>query len=67
MPTVLRERGFRFMFFSLDRNEPPHMHVESGDGYAKIWLGPPVAVAESHGYGPRELRIVTEIVKQSAR
>jgi hypothetical protein len=40
------------------------VHVESGDGYAKMWLGPPVVVAESRAFSPRELRVVLEIVTQ---
>jgi Domain of unknown function (DUF4160) len=36
VPTVLRERGFRFYFWSDERNEPPHVQVASGDGYAKV-------------------------------
>jgi hypothetical protein len=64
VPNVLRERGFRFFFWSNERNEPPHVHAESGDGYAKMWLGPPVVVAESRGFSPRELRAVLEIVTQ---
>lgn len=35
MPTILRAEGYRFFFFSLDRNEPPHVHVEYGDKLAK--------------------------------
>ena len=40
MPTILRKAGFRFFFFSNDGNEPPHKHVEKGDGAAKYWLTP---------------------------
>jgi hypothetical protein len=43
---------------------PPHVHAESGDGYAKMWLGSPVVVAESRGFSPRELRAVLAIVTQ---
>ncbi len=32
MPTVLRIRGYRFFFFSLEGNEPPHIHVEQAEG-----------------------------------
>ena len=64
MPNVWRERGFRFFFYSEERNEPPHVHVASGHGYAKIWLGPPVVFAASSDYGPRDLRTVIEIVRQ---
>jgi hypothetical protein len=28
MPAVLREDGYRFFFVSLDRSEPPHVHVK---------------------------------------
>jgi hypothetical protein len=55
MPTVYRERGFRFFFWSNERNEPPHVHVESGDGYAKFWLTP-VSLAESVNYDSSEVR-----------
>jgi hypothetical protein len=57
------ERGFRFFFWSNERNEPPHVHVESGDGYAKFWLSP-VALAESGGYDGGELRQLLEIIRE---
>jgi uncharacterized protein DUF4160 len=63
VPTVLRERGFRFFFWSNERNEPPHVHVESGDGYAKFWLSP-VVLVESGGYNGGELRDLLRIVMQ---
>ena len=31
MPTVLNIKGYRFFFFSLEGNEPPHIHIEYGD------------------------------------
>jgi hypothetical protein len=40
MPTVFRKDGIRFFFFSNEGNEPPHIHVEYGSGYAKFWLNP---------------------------
>ncbi|HET6238742.1 MAG TPA: DUF4160 domain-containing protein [Acetobacteraceae bacterium] len=45
MPTVLRVDGFRFYFYSLEGNEPPHVHIEYGDSLAKYWLVP-VELAE---------------------
>jgi uncharacterized protein DUF4160 len=44
VPTVLRVEGYRFFFFSNEGTEPPHIHVERGDGHAKFWLDP-VALA----------------------
>ena len=40
MPTLLQVEGFRFFFYSEERNEPPHVHVERGDAEAKFWLDP---------------------------
>jgi hypothetical protein len=40
MPTIHRAGGFRFFFYAGDRSEPPHVHVERGEGIAKYWLNP---------------------------
>lgn len=40
MLTVLRVQGLQFFFFSNEGTELPHIHVEAGDGYAKLWLSP---------------------------
>jgi len=37
---VLLAEGCRFFFFSNEGTEPPHIHIERGDGYAKFWLEP---------------------------
>jgi hypothetical protein len=54
MPTVLRSGAFRFFFYSLENNEPPHVHVESADATAKLWLDP-VELARSRGFRSRDL------------
>ncbi len=61
MPTILRTEGYRFFFFSLDRNEPPHVHVEYGDKLAKYWLNP-VELARSEGFRAHELNHVRALV-----
>lgn len=60
MPTLLRVEGFRFFFYSNEREEPPHVHVEKGGGEARLWL-PPVELVYSHGLSPAELRRVREL------
>jgi len=35
MPTILREASFRFLFYSRERIEPPHIHVIGHDGEIK--------------------------------
>jgi hypothetical protein len=64
MPTVLRVGPHRFYFFSREDNEPPHVHVESAENYAKFWLLP-VQLADAVGYNSRELRQVREIVEEN--
>jgi hypothetical protein len=62
MPTVLRVRGYRFFFFSNEGREPLHIHVESGDSYAKFWLAP-VELAASVGYNPSQLSKLRRLVE----
>jgi len=61
MPTVLRHAGFRFFFYSLEVNEPPHIHVERDDDMAKYWLSP-VSLAESYGFRSHELNRLKSLV-----
>jgi hypothetical protein len=55
VPTVLQVEGFRFFFFSNEGTEPPHIHVEAADAYAKFWLEP-VSLATSTRMKPWQLR-----------
>ena len=62
MPTVLRIKGYRFFFFSNEGDEPPHIHIESAESYAKFWLNP-VCLGYSSGFSSSritELRILVE-------
>ena len=63
MPTVLREGGFRFFFFSREGEEPPHIHVEQAERYAKFWLRP-VSLASSYGFRSNELSTLLRLVEQ---
>lgn len=61
MPTALRVKGFRFFFFSLENNEPPHIHVEHGNKIGKFWLEP-INLASSSGFRSHELKKVRALV-----
>lgn len=61
MPTVLKVKGYRFFFFSLEGNEPAHIHIEQGDNVAKFWLTP-VSLASSYGFRSHELMKMRAIV-----
>lgn len=66
MPTVLRIKGYRFFFFSLEGNEPPHIHIEHGDKVAKFWLNP-ITLASSSGYRSHELTEIRTIVVEHSK
>jgi hypothetical protein len=61
MPTVLLVDGFRFYFYSNEGTEPPHVHVEKGDGAGKWWLDP-VSVVWHDGFTKPQLRRINMIV-----
>jgi hypothetical protein len=61
MPTILRVGRFRFFFYSGDRAEPVHVHVEAGNGTAKFWLNP-VRLAASRGLARHELSRLQQLV-----
>ena len=63
MPTVFREGPYRYFFYSADGHEPPHVHVERDQNVAKFWLDP-VRLADSGGFGARELRSIEAAVRQ---
>ena len=61
MPTVLRIGSYRFFFVSLDRGEPPHIHVRRDNMVAKFWLDP-VVLERTGGFSRTELNTIAEQV-----
>jgi len=62
VPTVLRVGPYRFFFYSGDRVEPPHVHVERAGDRAKVWLDP-ARLQESGGFRTAELTRILELVR----
>lgn len=61
-PTIFREKGFRFFFFS--REEPRiHVHVHHSDGEAKFWMTPQVEVAKNYGLTDKQIREARELIE----
>lgn len=58
---MLRVAGYRFFFFSNERGEPAHVHVEQAERYAKFWLSD-VSLVLSRGFRGAELSEVRRIV-----
>jgi hypothetical protein len=54
--------GYRFFFYSNERNEPPHMHVWKGGNEAKIWLGA-LTFASNYGFSNAELTKIRRITR----
>jgi len=63
MPTVLRVDGFRFFFFS-DEHSPSHIHIEKGDGYARIELEA-IKITDSYNLNSKELKKLRALVKDN--
>lgn len=63
MPTVLRERGFRFFFYADDRAEPRHVHVQRETRTAKFWLEP-IECERSSGFSRSELMDIYRLIAQ---
>ncbi|WP_218961229.1 DUF4160 domain-containing protein [Desulfobotulus mexicanus] len=48
-PTVFREKGYRFFFFSREETRM-HVHIFSASGEAKFWIFPEIELARNYGY-----------------
>lgn len=62
-PTIDRVGPYRLFFYSGDREEPPHVHVEREDKIAKFWLNP-VRVQDSGGFRAHEIRRIQRLVEE---
>jgi hypothetical protein len=51
---------YRLFFYSGDREEPAHVHVERDDNVVKVWLDP-VRVDRNVGFRGAELRRIENI------
>ncbi|MCX6579829.1 MAG: DUF4160 domain-containing protein [Candidatus Aminicenantes bacterium] len=61
-PTIFREQGYRFFFFSREE-ERMHVHVDCADGEAKFWLEPEVTLVRAHGLSKKQQDAMLRIVK----
>ncbi|RLB57798.1 MAG: DUF4160 domain-containing protein [Deltaproteobacteria bacterium] len=64
MPTVFREAGFRFHFYSNEGNEPPHVHITGKGGEMKVWI-PEMSVEFSYRLSASEQRKIISLVKKN--
>ncbi len=64
MPNVLKIAGYRFFFYSGDRDEPVHIHVEKENMTAKIWIDP-IRLQNSGGFSRKEINNILKIIKEN--
>jgi hypothetical protein len=62
-PTVYKVGHYRFFFNSREESRM-HIHVTKGDGVAKFWLEPIIALANYHHLKTRELRDIELIIRE---
>ena len=64
MPTIFHSGPYRFFFYSGDRHEPAHVHVERDAAKAKFWLEP-VSLQSSTGFTRAELNPIYRLIEQN--
>lgn len=62
-PTIYRQDGFRFFFFSREELRE-HVHVACADGEAKFWLRPEIELAKNYNLTRQQLREIEAIVEE---
>ncbi len=63
MPTLLLWQGYRFLFYSKEDGEPPHVHVRRDRSQAKFWLDE-VSLARNAGFRAHELVEIERKIKE---
>lgn len=63
MPIVFKIGRYRFVFFSNEGNEPPHIHIKAGGDQAKFWLDP-IELASNYGFKAHELNELKKIIQE---
>jgi hypothetical protein len=66
MPTALREKSYRCIFYNYDLNEPVHVHATKAGHEAKVWLNP-LGLTWNEGFKQHELREILAITETKRR
>ena len=62
MPTIFEWKGWKFLFYSQDRSEPPHVHVRKDRPEVKIWLES-LTVARNRRCSELEINALLDVLK----
>lgn len=62
-PTIFREDGYRYFFFSREESRM-HVHVRSSEGEAKFWLEPEILLAKNYRLTDSQLRKIERAIEE---
>ncbi len=62
MPKLFEWKGWIFLFYSLDRMEPPHVHVRKERRELKVWLKD-ISVARNQRCSPKDISDILSVVE----
>jgi len=65
MPTIYRENGFRFFFYTHEGNEPAQVHVIGKGGEMKVWLNP-IQISKVYNLSSKDQRAVLLITSKNS-
>ena len=63
MPAILKVGPYRFLFYSNESTEPPHIHVKAAENEAKFWLQP-IQLVANYGFNARQLNEVLSLIEE---
>lgn len=64
MPLLLRLHGHRYLFYSKEIGEPPHVHILKDRKQLKVWLSD-MRVAKNVGFAAHEVNAILAVVKEN--
>ena len=62
MPTIFKIGPYRFFFYSSDKNEAIHVHIERDNMVAKYWIDP-IRLHDSGGFNRNELVKIQKMIE----
>ncbi len=60
-PTVFRDKGYRFYFFSREEKRM-HVHASASKGEGKFWIEPDIQLAINSGLTKRDINNIVKII-----
>jgi len=67
MPTIHREGSYKFLFYSLENNEPPHIHVWTTSGQMKVWLNEDLEIEKCYNIPRHEWGKILGIIERNKK